>query len=74
MFKGSRTEEMEIRGRDMVSGLPKTITVYSAEIEEALRESVYLIVQAARTVLERTLLSYLQISLIVVLSSQVVEL
>ena len=30
---------MEIRGRDMVSGLPRTITVRSEEIEEALRES-----------------------------------
>ncbi|AXI10605.1 rod shape-determining protein [Oceanobacillus zhaokaii] len=54
VFKDSRNEEMEIRGRDMVSGLPETITVRSAEIEEALRESAYLIVQAAKSVLERT--------------------
>ncbi|RDW22241.1 rod shape-determining protein [Oceanobacillus arenosus] len=54
VFKDSRNEEMEIRGRDMVSGLPKTITVRSGEIEEALRESAYLIVQAAKSVLERT--------------------
>lgn len=54
VFKGSRNEEMEIRGRDMVSGLPRTITVYSEEIEEALRESASMIVQAARSVLERT--------------------
>ncbi|WP_100009917.1 rod shape-determining protein [Lentibacillus sediminis] len=54
VFKGSRNEEMEIRGRDMVSGLPRTITVYSEEIEEALRESASLIVQAARSVLENT--------------------
>lgn len=45
---------MEIRGRDMVTGLPRTITVGSAEIQEALSESVSLIVQAAKTVLERT--------------------
>lgn len=54
VFKGARTEEIAIRGRDMVSGLPRTITVYSAEIEEALRESVSLITQAAKSVLEHT--------------------
>ncbi|MFJ6412562.1 rod shape-determining protein [Terribacillus saccharophilus] len=54
VFEGARQESIDIRGRDMVSGLPRTITVYSEEIEEALRESVALIVQAARTVLEQT--------------------
>ncbi|SNZ04558.1 rod shape-determining protein MreB [Terribacillus aidingensis] len=54
VFQGSRQESIDIRGRDMVSGLPRTITVYSEEIEEALRESVALIVQAARIVLEQT--------------------
>ena len=39
VFPGSRSEEMDIRGRDMVSGLPRTITVRSEEIEQALRES-----------------------------------
>ncbi|PFA68212.1 rod shape-determining protein [Bacillus sp. AFS015802] len=46
--------EMSIRGRDMVSGLPRTITVTSTEIEGALRESVAVIVQAAKNVLEKT--------------------
>ncbi|WEG16761.1 rod shape-determining protein [Alkalihalophilus pseudofirmus] len=54
VFPGAREEEMEIRGRDMVSGLPKTITVHSKEIEEALLESVSYIVQAAKQVLEQT--------------------
>ncbi|MBM7618594.1 rod shape-determining protein MreB [Bacillus tianshenii] len=54
VFPGSRNETIDIRGRDMVSGLPQTITVSSAEIEEALRESVQVIVQAAKSVLERT--------------------
>ena len=54
VFEGARDEEIEIRGRDMVSGLPKTITVYSKEIEESLRESVTLIVQSSKSVLERT--------------------
>jgi rod shape-determining protein MreB and related proteins len=38
----------------MVSGLPRTVTIDSDEIRIALRESMYLIVQAARNVLERT--------------------
>jgi rod shape-determining protein MreB and related proteins len=46
--------EMNIRGRDMVSGLPRTITVTSKEIEGALKESVAVIVQAAKNVLEKT--------------------
>lgn len=54
VFPGSRKEEIEIRGRDMVSGLPRTITVNSEEIAEALREQVAVIVQAAKSVLERT--------------------
>jgi rod shape-determining protein MreB len=54
VFPGGREESIDIRGRDMVSGLPQTITVKSAEIEEALRESVQVIVQAAKSVLERT--------------------
>ena len=45
---------MEIRGRDMVTGLPRTISVTSDEIAQALRESVTVIVQAAKSVLERT--------------------
>ncbi|WP_018661160.1 rod shape-determining protein [Heyndrickxia acidiproducens] len=54
VFTGSRNEEMDIRGRDMVSGLPRTITVNSIEIEKALRESVTVIVHAAKNVLEKT--------------------
>ena len=40
VFPDSRHEEMDIRGRDMVTGLPRTITITSEEIEKALRESV----------------------------------
>lgn len=54
VFPGSRKEVIDIRGRDMVSGLPRTISVNSEEIEEALREQVSIIVQAAKSVLERT--------------------
>src|SRR5690625_2926959 len=54
VFAGGRDEEQSIRGRDIVSGLPRTITVNSAEIEEALREPVSLITDAAKAVLEQT--------------------
>ncbi|GER66393.1 MreB-like protein [Weizmannia acidilactici] len=54
VFPGARNEEMDIRGRDMVSGLPRTITVKSSEIEKALRESVSVIVHATKNVLEKT--------------------
>ncbi|WAA09677.1 rod shape-determining protein [Fervidibacillus albus] len=54
VFKGTRNEEMDIRGRDMVTGLPRTITINSDEIEEALREPIEVVVNAAKNVLERT--------------------
>lgn len=53
-YPNGRKEEMDIRGRDLVSGLPRTITVHSAEIEEAMRESIAEVVQAAKSVLEKT--------------------
>lgn len=52
--KAGRDEEMEIRGRDMVTGLPRTITIRSLEIERALHESVAMIVHSAKNVLEKT--------------------
>ena len=54
VFPGSRNEKMEVKGRDLVTGLPHTVTLTSDEIEEALRESVYEIIHAAKNVLEQT--------------------
>jgi cell division protein ftsA len=54
VFPGSRNEKMEVRGRDLVTGLPHTITLTSEEVEEALRESVYTIIHAAKGILEQT--------------------
>jgi len=45
---------MEVRGRNLISGLPKTLTVTSSEIMEALEEPVSSIVEAVHSVLERT--------------------
>jgi len=45
---------MEVRGRDQVAGMPRTITVRTNEIVEALTEPLEAVVGAVRTVLERT--------------------
>ncbi|MFN0130365.1 MAG: rod shape-determining protein [Verrucomicrobiales bacterium] len=44
---------MEVKGRDMVAGLPKTITITSQEVREALVEPLNTIVDAVRVTLER---------------------
>ena len=46
--------EMDIRGRDLTTGLPKTLTIYSSEMMEALIEPAMLIVDAVCSVLEKT--------------------
>lgn len=46
--------EMDIRGRDLLTGLPKTITIRSSEMQEALMEPAMSIVDAVHSVLERT--------------------
>ena len=45
---------MEVKGRDLVAGVPKTLTINSDEIRDALAEPVNAIVEAVRIVLERT--------------------
>ena len=45
--------EMEIKGRDLVAGIPKTLRISSVEIREALREPIMQIVEALRLALER---------------------
>ncbi len=45
---------MEVRGRDILAGLPKTVTVSSEEIREALSEALAAILEAIRITLERT--------------------
>ena len=46
--------KLEVKGRDLVAGLPKMITVTSEEIREALSEPIHAIVETARIALERT--------------------
>lgn len=50
----SEVKTMEIKGRDMVIGLPKTITVNSTEIYNAMKEPIYNIVDAIKSTLEKT--------------------
>src|SRR5258707_13601168 len=46
--------EMEVKGRDLVSGIPKTVRVHSAEVREAIQEPIQQIVDAVRRALEIT--------------------
>lgn len=50
----NKETKMSIRGRDLVSGLPKTIEISSKEICEAMREQVYGILDAIKSTLEKT--------------------
>jgi rod shape-determining protein MreB len=45
---------MEIRGRDQISGLPKTVAVTSSDVTAAIQDALATIVSVVRTVLERT--------------------
>ena len=54
VLKGHRDKEMEVRGRDVVKGMPESITVTSAEIEEALHDTMMSVIIAAHEVLSQT--------------------
>jgi len=53
-FPLEKEESMEIKGRDLVAGVPKTLKIFSVQIREALAEPVNAIVEAVRQALERT--------------------
>ena len=53
-YKRPEVETLNVRGRNLVTGLPKTIEVTSEETEEALRETTSQIVEAVHSVLEKT--------------------
>lgn len=54
VFPDNKDEKLEVKGRDLVTGLPHSITICSGEIEEALRESIYKIISQIKSVLEDT--------------------
>ena len=53
-YPDGKVEHQEVRGRDLLTGLPKTIHVTSHEIQEALAEPISGIVEAVKMTLERT--------------------
>ena len=53
-YPSARNEKISVRGRDVVSGLPKNVTVSSDEIAVALHDSVESIITCVKNVLERT--------------------
>jgi rod shape-determining protein MreB len=53
-FPVGEEREMEVKGRDLVSGIPKTVRVHSTEIREAVQEPIQQIVEAVRRALEIT--------------------
>ncbi|MBA2639934.1 MAG: rod shape-determining protein [Nocardioidaceae bacterium] len=53
-FPLAREPEADVRGRDLVSGLPRSVPVSSAEVRQALEEPLHDIVDAVRTTLDRT--------------------
>lgn len=50
----NKKEKLEIKGRDLIGGLPKSITISSEEIEQALKDSVEKILKVIKLVLEQT--------------------
>ena len=53
-YPRAEVDYMDVRGRNLVTGLPKTVKVSSEETEEALREPTSQIVEAIHSVLEKT--------------------
>ncbi|MBC5995686.1 rod shape-determining protein [Romboutsia hominis] len=53
-FKEDQESNMQIRGRDLISGLPKTVEISSTEVREALKEPISSIVDAIKSTLEKT--------------------
>ena len=53
-FPRPEVDTLDVRGRNLVTGLPKTVTVTSEETEEALKETTLQIVEAVHGVLEKT--------------------
>ena len=53
-FPGEAGNTMEVRGRDLVNGLPRSMAVTTDQIREAISEPLWVIIQGVRQVLERT--------------------
>ncbi len=49
----AKPKSMKVRGRDLLTGLPKTITITSQEVREAIKDSIFMIIHGAKHVLEK---------------------
>jgi rod shape-determining protein MreB len=54
VYKPSKTSKLEVRGRNLLTGLPDTIEITQEETEKALHESIYKIIKSTTSVLEDT--------------------
>ncbi len=54
VYENACKEKMQVKGRNLITGLPHTVTITSSEIVEALKESAMQIVHAVKLVLEQT--------------------
>ena len=54
IYKPNKKEKMEIRGRDLITGLPKAISISQDETKEATKESITKIIKTIKNVLEQT--------------------
>lgn len=52
--EGEEERNMEIRGRDLVTGLPSAVTITESQIREALKEPVALVIEAIKSAIEQT--------------------
>jgi len=53
-YPDENPQSVEVKGRDLVTGIPKSIEINSEEVREALNESIYTIIETVRTTLEET--------------------
>jgi rod shape-determining protein MreB len=53
-YPGSEIETMDVKGRDLVTGIPKIININSDEVRQAIQEQIDAIVAAVKTALEQT--------------------
>lgn len=53
VLEKTKEKQMKVRGRDLINGLPKTITITSSEVKDAIKDSVNMIIHGAKMVLEK---------------------
>ncbi len=53
-YRSESPRDMDVRGRDLLAGIPKTLTINSDEVREAMSEPIHAIVEAVKIALERT--------------------